>query len=235
MSIFLHAIQSVPSFMKRLQIALLDDHAIVRHGLVNRLVQEPDFEVVGVYARSRELMAGLLTHPAEVLLLDFVLGPHELDGILLIRALRVKYPGCRILVFSTHHDAATVILALRVGARGFIGKGEDMSQLISAVRLVASGAVYLSADMAYRVAEATAVNYDGEEQSRDDAMRFVSLSAREQEVIRCYLAGMTITEIAEKFSRSIKTISSQKASAFRKLGVMSNNELFRIKHIIESV
>ena len=89
--------------------------------------------------------------------------------------------------------------------------------------------------MAYRVAEATAVNYDGEEQSRDDAMRFVSLSAREQEVIRCYLSGMTITEIAEKFSRSIKTISSQKASAFRKLGVMSNNELFRIKHIIESV
>ena len=109
--------------MKRLQIALLDDHAIVRHGLVNRLVQEPDFEVVGVYARSRELMAGLLTHPAEVLLLDFVLGPHELDGILLIRALRVKYPGCRILVFSTHHDAATVILALRVGARGFYRQG----------------------------------------------------------------------------------------------------------------
>jgi two-component system, NarL family, captular synthesis response regulator RcsB len=220
--------------MKRLQIALLDDHAIVRHGLVNRLVQEPDFEVVGVYSRSRDLMAGLATDPAEVLLLDFVLGPHELDGVLLIRALRVKFPQCRILVFSTHHEAATVILALRVGARGFIGKGEDMSQLIDAVRLVASGAVYLSPDMAYRVAQATAVNYDGE-RNRGDALRFVSLSAREQDVIRCYLAGMTITDIAEKFNRSIKTISSQKASAFRKLGVMSNNELFRIKHIIEGV
>ncbi|QJI30307.1 response regulator transcription factor [Pseudomonas sp. ADAK18] len=221
--------------MKRLQIALLDDHAIVRHGLVNRLVQEPDFEVVGVYSRSRDLMAGLVADPAEVLLLDFVLGPHELDGVLLIRALRVKFPQCRILVFSTHHDAATVILALRVGARGFISKGEDMSHLISAVRVVASGAVYLSPDMSYRVAEATAVNYDGGEQSRGDALRFVSLSAREQEVIRCYLAGMTITDIAEKFNRSIKTISSQKASAFRKLGVISNNELFRIKHIIEGV
>lgn len=110
--------------MKRLQIALLDDHAIVRHGLVNRLVQEPDFEVVGVYSRSRDLMAGLVADPAEVLLLDFVLGPHELDGVLLIRALRVKFPQCRILVFSTHHDAATVILALRVGARGFISKGK---------------------------------------------------------------------------------------------------------------
>ncbi|MBH3368355.1 response regulator transcription factor [Pseudomonas carnis] len=221
--------------MKRLHIALLDDHAIVRHGLVNRLVQEPDFELVGVYSRSRDLMAGLATAPAEILLLDFVLGPCEMDGISLIRALRVKFPTCRILIFSTHHDAATAILALRVGARGFLGKGEDMEQLICAVRLVASGAVYLSPDMAYRVAEATAVSYDGEAKGRDEALRFVSLSAREQEVIRCYLAGMTITEIAEKFHRSIKTISSQKASAFRKLGVMSNNELFRIRHIIEGV
>lgn len=221
--------------MKCLQIALLDDHAVVRYGLVSRLVLEPDFEVVGVYASSRELMAGLATNPAEVLLLDFALGPYELDGLSLIRALRVKFPKCRILVFSTHHDAATVILALRTGARGFLGKGEGNCQLIDAVRLVASGAVYLSPDMVYRVAEATAVNYGGEEKSRDHALRFVSLSAREQEVIRCFLAGMTITDIAEKFSRSIKTISTQKSSAFRKLGVLSNNELFRLKHIIEGV
>ncbi|MDD2047805.1 response regulator transcription factor [Pseudomonas putida] len=219
--------------MKRLKVALLDDHAIVRHGLVNRLAQESEFELVGVYARSRDLMSGLATAPADVLLLDFVLGPDELDGVLLIRALRVKYPECRILVFSTHHDSATVILALRVGARGFLGKGEDMSQLVKAIRVVASGAVYLSPDMAYRVAEATAVNYDGDEKNRADAIRYVSLSNREQEVIRCYLAGMTITDIAEKFNRSIKTISSQKAAAFRKLGVVSNNELFKIKHIIE--
>ncbi|MNH45250.1 Transcriptional regulatory protein RcsB [compost metagenome] len=58
------------------------------------------------------------------------------------------------------------------------------------------------------------------------------MSAREREVIRCYLAGMTVTEIAEKFKRSIKTISSQKATAFRKLGVTSNNELFKIRHTI---
>lgn len=219
--------------MKRLQIALLDDHAIVRHGLVSRLVQEPDFELVGVYACSRDLIAGLTTAPAEVLLLDFVLGPQDLDGVMLIRALRVKFPRCRILVFSTLYDAATVILALRVGARGFIGKSEDIDQLANAVRFVASGGVYLSPDMAYRVAEASTVGLDGGEKRREDALSFLSLSVREQEVIRCFLSGMSITDIAEKFSRSIKTISSQKNSAFRKLGVVSNNELFRIRHIIE--
>lgn len=219
--------------MKYLQIALLDDHAIVRHGLVSRLEQEHDFEVVGVYSRSRDLMVGLAAVPAEVLLLDFVLTPNELDGVMLIRALRVKFPRCRILVFSAHYETATVILTLRVGARGFVSKGEDINQLIIALRFVASGGMYLSSDMAYRVAEATALNYASRTQSEGDALRYASLSSREQEVIRCYLAGMSITDIAGKFSRSIKTISSQKSSAFRKLGVVSNNELFRIRHIIE--
>ncbi|MCK3865572.1 helix-turn-helix domain-containing protein [Pseudomonas sp. B329] len=93
----------------------------------------------------------------------------------------------------------------------------------------------LTVTVAYKVAEASAVNYDGQAQGREGALSFVSLSNREQEVIRCYLAGMSITDIADKFNRSIKTISSQKTSAFRKLGVVSNNELFRIRHIIEGV
>ena len=64
-------------------------------------------------------------------------------------------------------------------------------------------------------------------------LQLALLSAREQEVIRCYLDGMTITEIAEKFNRSIKTISTQKATAFRKLGITSNNGLFKIMKALE--
>lgn len=109
-----------------------------------------------------------------------------------------------------------------------------MSQLVSAVRFVASGAVYLSSNTAYRVAQATAINYHGEEKSRVDLLRFVSLSASEQDVIRRYLACATLSDTAEKFKRSIKTISSQKASAFRKRGVMSNNGVFRNKHLLRA-
>ena len=65
--------------MKRLRIALLDDHAVVRHGLVARLTAEADIAVVGAYSTSRELMAGLLLEPADVLLLDYALArPMEL-------------------------------------------------------------------------------------------------------------------------------------------------------------
>ena len=219
--------------MKRLRIALLDDHAVVRHGLVARLTAEQDIDVVGAYSTSRELIAGLLAAPADVILLDYALGPDELDGVSLIRALRAKFPDCPILVLSTHHEPATVALALRVGARGFAGKGEEMSELVKALRKVVSGAVYLSAEMSYRVAEASTTFDAREGEDGADALLLgAALSAREREVIRCYLAGMTVTEIAEKFKRSIKTISSQKTTAFRKLGVTSNNELFKIRHTI---
>lgn len=216
--------------MERLRIALLDDHAVVRHGLASRLQAEPDFLVVGVYGKSSDAMRGLGESPADLLLLDFALSADELDGVSLIRALRVKFPQCRILVLSSHHDPATVALALRVGARGFVGKGEDMADLIKAIRTVTQGAIYLSSDMSYRVAEASIEPASNE---KTNALDGASLTAREQEVIRCYLAGMTVTEIAEKFNRSIKTISSQKAAAFRKLGVTSNNGLFKIKHTID--
>lgn len=220
--------------MKRLRIALLDDHAVVRHGLVTGLQAETDFSLVGVYGKSRDAIAGLSETPADLLLLDFELGAGELDGVSLIRALRVKFPACHILVLSSHHEPATVALALRVGARGFVGKEEDMAKVLNAIRTVANGEVYLSDEMSYRMAEASTTPSNSEDvDSKENLLQSAALTARESEVIRCYLAGMTVSEIAEKFNRSIKTISTQKASAFRKLGVTSNNGLFKIRQSLE--
>lgn len=218
--------------MKPIRIALLDDHAVVRHGLVDALAAEADIEVVGVYGRSLDLIAGLAKNPADLLLLDFSLGPDELDGASLIRAVRVKYPNCHVLVLSAHHDPATVGLAMRIGARGFVGKGEDMQQLVKAIRQVESGAVYLSASMTYRLAETVISATPKDTGEAPDVFVQAELSSREQEVIRCYLAGMTVSEIAKKFNRSLKTISTQKSAAFRKLGITSNNELFKLNKTI---
>lgn len=214
--------------MKTIRVALLDDHAIVRQGFISHLDDSPDISIVGVFKNSRELMQGFSSGPPDVLLLDFVLGRDELDGVSLIRVLRVRFPACRILVLSGQHDSATVSLVLKVGAHGFFGKDEDLSNLASAIRVVASGAVYLSPDVSYKIAEAVRHIEKHSDVTSDDLIGFSALSAREQEVIRCYLDGLTITEIAEKFKRSIKTISTQKSSAFRKLGISSNNGLFKI-------
>lgn len=224
-----------------IRIALLDDHAIVRSGIVSQLSNEPDFLIVGNYENSRSMIAGLRAAPADVLLMDYALGPSEIDGVSLIRALRTKFPESRILVFSSHYEPATVALALRMGARGFVGKSQDMIEIIKAIRAVAAGSVYLDSDMSYRLAESTtATSPDAQMVTAVDGadaklLAGAKLSIKEREVIRCFLDGLTVSQIAEKFGRSAKTISTQKGMAFRKLGVASDNELFKIRHMLDEL
>lgn len=218
--------------MKQTRIALLDDHAVVRRGLANTLMAEDGFEVTGIYERGRDLIAGLAKKPADLLLLDFSLNGDEIDGVSLIRILRIKFPSSPILVFSTHHDLATVELAMRVGARGFLSKKANMAQLIGAVRTVASGEMYLTVDSDLRQKGKAPRTQEDRAKATEVQVQPV-LSAREQEVIRCYLSGMTVGDIAEKFKRSIKTISAQRISAFRKLGVTTNRELFKLNRLSE--
>ncbi|KAF1039744.1 MAG: Transcriptional regulatory protein UhpA [Herbaspirillum frisingense] len=216
------------------RIALLDDHAVVRYGFARRLAEEPDFQVVGIFATSRELMASLRTTPADLLIIDYALGSNDIDGLNLIRVLKVRFPRCKILVSSSHYNPATVALAMKAGARGFVGKSQELSELIQAVRVVSVGRVHLSGFMA---GELDAMMTAGAAAAlRSDSLsEHAALSPREREVLRCCLDGMTVTEIAEKFARSVKTISGQKQSAFRKLGVRNDNELFKIQHQIDDL
>lgn len=218
---------------------MLDDHAIVRFGMASRLSSEPDFIVVGSFENSRTMIAALRDAPADVLLIDYALGPTEIDGVSLIRALNSRFPKSSILVLSSHYDPATVALALRVGARGFVGKSQDVALIVKAIRTVASGSVFLDADMSYRLAEiSVAATVETKVESPSGEAKLLTgakLSVKEREVIRCFLDGLTVSDIAQKFGRSAKTISTQKSMAFRKLGVTSDNELLKLKHMLEEL
>nr|WP_198982170.1 response regulator transcription factor [Herbaspirillum sp. ASV7] len=230
-----------------MRIALLDDHAVVRYGLAMRLAEEPDLDVVGAFATSKELMAALRTVQADLLLIDYALGSNDIDGLNLIRALRVRFPRSKILVASAHHNPATVALAMKAGAGGFVGKSQELDELILAVRAVGRGRQYLNVAMvaalsSMQQAESGAGQSGGTHRlggSAPPASRALSelssLSPREREVLRCCLEGLSVTEIAEKFTRSVKTISGQKQSALRKLGVRSDHELFKIAYHIKDL
>ncbi|WP_244670966.1 response regulator transcription factor [Pseudomonas sp. RtIB026] len=225
----------VSNHVHSISVAILDDHAVVRNGLVAHLHAEGGFDIVGVYGSGKAMVAGLASKPADILLIDYALGPDEIDGVSLIRALRVKFPDSRIVVLSAHGDPATVALTLRAGARGFVSKTQDIAEVARAIRVVDRGAVYLESEMMFRVSDATAHLQTAPDDATGRAGQGSALSAREREVIRCFLDGMTVTQIALKFNRSLKTISSQKAAAFRKLGVTSNNGLFKIRNLIDSL
>ena len=223
-----------------IRVVVLDDHAVVRHGLAARLKQEADIEVTGMFASGREIVQALKDNAVEVdvLLMDYSLGPAEIDGLNLIRRIVVLRPELKILVASAHHNKATVGMVMRAGAKGFVGKEEELSELVRAIRTVAAGGKRLNPTLAAEMERETlnAAPADGAATESSELSALVDrpeLSPKEREVLRCCLDGMSVTDIAEKFARSIKTISSQKQSAYRKLGIRTDTELFKIKHELE--
>lgn len=223
----------------KVKVMLLDDHEVVRQGLGFRLSQESDIALLGSFGDSRSFLAALRHGRPDVLVLDYALQPQDMDGLNLIRAIRARFPQVLILIMSSYYNTATVSLALRAGARGFVGKQQDLDELVRAIRVVVAGSVYLTPEMAAELAQAQhadsvpADSSTHEPEAVDRVIRLSALSPRELEVLRCFLDGMTVTEIADKFSKSIKTISGQKQSAIKKLGLKSDHELYFIKDEIQ--
>ncbi|WP_379931472.1 response regulator [Enterobacter sichuanensis] len=215
---------------KKIYIALLDDHPIVRKGLEIIFSQEPDFELKGSFASRIDLMNFLRTNRIDVLILDYLLGEDDIDGLPMIKQLMSNFPWLKILLSSTLENTAIVRQALKAGVRGHIGKSRDASEVVAAVRQVAAGHICLSESMEkefYLISEPTAPgDVEDEQQVIEGIGRLDELSPRELEVLRLFLSGMSVLQISEKFSRSRKTVSGQKKSAMRKLGVKTDPELF---------
>lgn len=221
------------SVMSPLRIAVLDDHSLIQLAMELRLSREADFKVVGVFSSSHHLLAALEKTEVDLLILDYILGDEELDGLSLLRMIRRHWPAVRILISSSAEKPSIVNLTLNAGANGFFGKREQVDRLVEAVRRVAAEETYISPLMAYELERSPQANRDacvddctvGGEVLLADPV----LSPKEQEVLRCCLQGMSVSQIARKFSRSMKTISGQKQSAYRKLGVRTDAELFQLE------
>ena len=221
------------SVVSPLRIVVLDDHALIREALKVRLGTEADFNVVGVYSGSPDLLEGLRAQKADLLVLDYQLTHGELDGLRLIQLLRSHYPELRILIFSSVERPATVNMAIRAGANGFFGKSQATEELVKAIRMVALDRLYLSPSMAAAldstpVTPIAVVSEEEPGESGDALVDYPLLSPKEREVLRCCLEGMSVSQIAEKFMRSRKTISGQKQAALRKLNVRTDTELFKL-------
>lgn len=209
-------------------VALLDDHAVVRLGMLHNISDDTRLILVGDFGSSAALLQALRKgERVDVLLLDYALAATDADGAQLILQLRKQYPRMRILVASAYDSPATIALVLRAGAHGFWGKSEPIADLPHAILTVASGKRYLSEHRSAALPHVplSAGKYPERKDGNPPYDTLHMLSKREQEVLRCILDGMGVTEIAAKFSRSVKTISNQKQSAFKKLGIRSFSEL----------
>ena len=212
-SIYHGAAQARKTPRNPIRVALLDDHEFILKGLVSHLRQVTAVTVVGTHRCSRTLRAMLADIPVDVVLLDYSLGSDDLDGMALVKALRSRYPELRILVVSGHCQRVTVNMLLREGANGFFAKHQDAADMADAITKVMAGETYLPTFLS----------------NAPPTRRLSPLSPREWEVIRCFLDGMSVSQIAAKFNRSLKTISTQKSTAYKKLGIHSDAELFKMR------
>jgi DNA-binding NarL/FixJ family response regulator len=200
-----------------IRIVLADDHTIVREGLKQLLAAGGGFEIVGEAENGHEALQRVRELEFDVLLLDMSM-PGK-SGIELIKQIHAEKPKLRVLVLSMHEEHQYAVRAIRAGASGYLTKEGASSQLVTAIRKVAAGGAYISAE----VAEQLALNAMPD----STAAPHERLSDREFQVFRMIAEGKSVSEIADRLNLSVKTVSTHKANVLQKMGLTTQGELIR--------
>ena len=200
-----------------IRIVVADDHTIVREGLKQLLAAAGDLHVVGEAQDGHEVMERVRTLDFDLLLLDMSM-PGK-SGIELIKQVRAEKPRLRILILSMHEEHQYAVRAVRAGASGYLTKESASKQLVEAIRKVAGGGAFISAEVAQQLAlgampDATHAPHE-------------TLSDREFQVFRLLAEGLSVTDIGVRLNLSVKTVSTHKSNLMQKMGMESNADLIR--------
>ncbi len=203
-----------------IRILVVDDHQMVREGLISLLAKEHDLIVVAEAESGESAMRLCRETVPDILVLDLTLP--DISGIEVARTLRSDCPSVRILILSMHSDRRFVTEAVTVGASGYILKDAASNELIRAIRTIASGETFFSPT----VAGIIVTSYiESRQQSQSATLQ--PLSPRETEVLRLLAQGQNTKEIAHTLSISSKTVETFRANIMRKLNIFSVAELTR--------
>lgn len=203
---------------RKVKIAVVEDHAIVRQGLVRLIQDEPDFSVCGEAADGHEALKLIGETKPDIAIID--LGLQEMSGLELIKNIKIRHPRLPILVVSMHDEAVFAERVLRAGAKGYIMKKESAEKVVGAVRRVLSGKTYLSEKMAEKM-----LNKISDGGSAKSGSPVDTLSDRELEVFQLIGKGLKSPEIAEELHLSVRTVESYRDQIKAKLNLENASEL----------
>ncbi len=199
---------------------VVDDHAIVLHGLKELINNEPDLEVIMTADSAEHALDMLSEQLPDIVVTDISLP--GLSGLELIKAISRLHPNLPTMVLSMHDELVHGERALRAGAKGYLVKQEAPEKVIVAIRKVLAGERYLSERMQSLLAH----RVRGRPANQPPSV-LSALSDREQEIFRLIGIGLGTGEIATKLSRSVKTIEAHRANLKQKLGLRNALELNR--------
>jgi DNA-binding NarL/FixJ family response regulator len=205
------------------KILIVDDHPIVRQGVVRLIEHEPDLQVCGEAESADEAIAALAKHTPNLVLLDLTL--RGTPGLDLIRQMRSDQPKTPVLVLSMHDETPWAERVLRAGACGFVMKQEKPRVLIARIRQALAGDLALSDRMAARLVRKFTGQSDPDQAGAADP--HVDLSDREVEVLQLIAQAMSTRDIAATMHISVKTVEAHRENLKRKLELGSTTELLR--------
>ena len=205
-----------------IRLVIADDHAIVREGLKRIVGEAEGLQVAGEAADGGEVMQRVRELDFDVLVLDLSMPGRS--GMELIKLVKAEKPRLRILVLSMHQEAQYAVRAIKAGASGYLTKESAPAQLEQAIRKIAAGGAYITAEVAEQLALAAMPG--------GQAAPHEALSDREFQVFKLLVDGVSVTDIAGQLHVSVKTVSTHKSNLMAKMGVGSEAELVRyaIRH-----
>ena len=194
---------------ERVRVVVADDHPMVRYGIAAVLEAVDEVELVGEAADGDELLTVVRREEPDVVLTDLSMPGRS--GVEAIRALVRDHPDVATLVLTMHADDASVLAALRAGARGYLIKGADRAELVRAIVTVAAGDAVYGAPVAGRIVDLLS--------GVGATTTFPELTDRERDVLRLMSAGLRNHAIAERLGLSEKTVRNHVSNVLLKLQV----------------
>jgi DNA-binding NarL/FixJ family response regulator len=215
----------VPPPPHPLRVAIVDDHPVVRKGLTHLINDEPDMSVCGESESAAGALAVIGAARPDVAIVDLALGgASRLDGLDLVKAIAASHPRVRVLVLSMRDELLFAERALRAGACGYVMKHEAIGDLLTAVRRVADGKIYVSE----RVSERFFAGVTGRRAAAADFSPIDRLTDREREVFELIGRGLGTRAIARQLKVAVKTVESHHAHIKEKLGLRNVRQLVRV-------
>ena len=206
---------------RRLRVLLADDHVVVREGLKTLINREADMEVVGEVADGREVRPLAEKVRPDVVIMDVSM-PH-VNGIEATRELKETFPEIKILALSMHEDRIYIRRMIEAGATGYVLKRAIADELLQALRLIATGALYVDPGAAHRLD--TLLTAPAPRGSRKGG---AELTPRETEVLRLIARGFSNKEIAARLGITVKTVETHRARSMEKLDLQSRAGIVRL-------
>lgn len=204
-----------------IRLLLVDDHAVVRSGLRMLLASETDVEIVGEVGSGSEAVTAAGSARPNVILMD--IGLPDMSGIEAARLIKTKFPDIFIVALTIHEDEEYFFKMLEAGASGYVPKRAAPEELLTAIRVAASGEVYLYPSLAKLLVK----DYLSQEREQENKPTLDGLTDREQEVLLLLAEGATNDQIAASLVISPKTVERHRENIMHKLNLHSRAELVR--------